>query len=194
MFTLNLDASFRAGTDKILQWPVFDGLLSSLQHFRFVDFRGCEAYTYLDDLLTQSDQLTSGRLFDSSWDSSTSINFSTERSDIEPLINQFFKRVNIKNPILSRQVGSQYCHQYYEHGSLFNLETCIVLLMCALGAVSMEFNPLDDGQSCGSSAHSSSQLASLKSGCHYFVAAEKRLGTALSNVNTLAIQCLCLAG
>jgi hypothetical protein len=194
VFTLNLDASFRAATDKILQWPVFDGLLSSLQQFRFVDFQGCEAYTYLDDLLTQSDKLTPCGIFESSWDSSTSINFSTERSDIEPLIDQFFKRINIKNPILSRQVASQYCQQYYERGSLFNLETCLVLLTCALGAVSMEFDPLDVGQSPGSSSHSSSQLASLRLGYRYFVAAEKRLGSAMSNVNTLAIQCLCLAG
>lgn len=194
VFTLNLDASFRAATDKILQWPVFDGLLCSLPQFRFIDFQGGEAYTYLDDLFTLSDKPSSRGIFESSWNSSTSINISTERSDIEPLINQFFNRVNIKNPILSRQGASQYCQQYYEHGALFNLETCLVLLTCALGAVSMEFDPLDVGHRSGSSSHSSSQLSSLKLGHRYFVAAEKRLGSAMSNVNTLAVQCLCLAG
>lgn len=194
VFTLNLDASLRAATDKILQWPVFDGLLSSLPQFRFIDFQGCEAYTYLDDLFTQSDKQSSRGVSESSWDSSTSINISTERSDIEPLVNQFFNRVNIKNPILSRQVANQYCQQYYEHGALFNLETCLVLLMCALGAVSMEFDPLDIGQSSGSSSYPSSQLSSLRLAHRYFVAAEKRLGSAMSNVNTLAVQCLCLAG
>jgi hypothetical protein len=193
-FTLNLEASFRAATDKILKWPIFDGLLSSLPQFRFIDFQGCEAYTYLDDLFTQDSRIATHGFFESSWDSSASINISTERSDVEPLIDQFFNRVNIKNPILSRQVISQYCQQYYEHGPLFNLETCLVLLTCALGAVSMEFDPLDPGQDSGRSSHVSSRLASLRLGSRYFVAAEKRLGSAMSTVSTLAIQCLCLAG
>ncbi|KAH7397154.1 C6 zinc finger domain-containing protein [Pyrenochaeta sp. MPI-SDFR-AT-0127] len=193
-FALNLDASFRAATDKILQWPVFEKPLSPLQRLRFVDFHGSEAHTYLDDLLTQSDISTLRPSLDSSRDPSISINISTERSDIEQLVDQFFTRVNIKNPILSRQVASQYCQQYYEHGPLFNLETCLVLLMCSLGAVSMEFDPFDEGQSPGNSPYSSSRVANLRLGSCYFVAAEKRLGSAISNINTLAIQCLCLAG
>lgn len=194
VFTLNKDKSFRVATDKLLQWPVFDNLLSSLRRFRFIDFQGSEAFTYLDDLLSQSDTLTSRELLKYPWNSSTSISISTERSDIEPLIDQYFNRVNIKNPILSRQEASQYCQQYYEHGSLFNLETCLVLLMCALGAVSMEYNPLDMGQSPANPTDSSSRLASLRLGHSYFVAAEKRIGSAVSNVNTLAVKCLCIAG
>lgn len=194
VFTLNLDASSRAAIDKILQWPIFEKLLSPLQRFRFVDFRGSEAYTYLDDILSQSDTSMSGSPFETARNLSTSINILTERSNIERLVDRFFKRVNIKNPILGRQVASQYCQQYYEHGPLFNLETCLVLLVCALGAVSMEFDHLDEVQGAGSSPYSSSRLENLRLGTYYFVAAEKRLGSAISNVNTLAIQCLCLAG
>ena len=193
-FIPNLDASFRTATDRIMQWPVFEKLLSPLRRFRYVDFNGLESHTYLDDLLTQSDISTPRSLQDPSRDPSTSINISTEKSDIERLINQFFKRVNTKNPILSRQVASQYCQQYYEHGPQFSLETCIVLLMCALGAVSMDFDPLDGAHTPGSSPHSSSKIASLQLGSCYFIAAEKRLGSAMSNVDTLATQCLCLAG
>lgn len=193
-FTVNLDASLRASADKILQWPIFDKLLSPLRRFRFVDFHGAEAYTYLDDLLTQTDTSASRSLLESPWDSSAPISISTERPEVERLVDFFFKRVNIKNPILSRRVASQYYQRYYEHGPQFNLETCLVLLTCALGAVSMEFDPLDAVQSPGSSPHPSSRLASLRLGHCYFVAAEKRLGAAMSNVNTLSIQCLCLAG
>lgn len=194
VLTLNLDASFRVGIDKILQWPVLDRLLSPLRKFRFVDFRGTEVYTYLDDLFMNTDTVTSPGLLERPRDSSTLINISTERSDIEPLIDNFFNRVNAKNPILSRQAANHYCQQYYEHGPLFNLETCLVLLTCALGAVSMEFDPLDVGESPSSSSHSSSRLASLELGYRYFMAAEKRLGSAISNISTLAIQCFCLAG
>ena len=184
--TLKLDSSFTAATDKILQWPVFEQLLSPLQRFRFVDFHGSEAFTYLDDLLIRPDILTS------SSGPSLPINISTEKSDIEELVEHFFSRVNIKNPIISRQVASQYCQQYYEHGPQFNLETCLVLLMCALGAVSMEFDPLHQGP--GDFSHPSTTRANLKLSSCYFIAAEKRLGSAMSSINTLAIQCLCLAG
>jgi hypothetical protein len=193
VFSLNLDASLRVATDKILQWPVFDGPLSPLRQFKFVDFHGFEAYTYLDDISKQSDERTSPRLAEKSWESPRLINISTARCDIEPLVDQFFNRVNIKNPILSRRMASQYCQRYYEHGALFNLETCLVLLTCALGAISMEFDHIDRTQSPGLS-HSSSQLPDLRLGYVYFIAAEKRLGSAISIVNTLAIQCLCLAG
>lgn len=194
VFSLNLDASRRAATDKILQWPIFEKLLFPLQRFRFVDFHGSETYTYLDDLLNQSGPSTSRSIREATWDSSNSVNISTERGDIEQLVDQFFKRVNIKNPIFTRRVVSQYCQQYYEHGPIFNLETCLVLLTCALGAISMDFEPLEVGQSPRSSCHPSARLASLRLGHCYFTAAEKRLGMAMSSINTLAIECLCLAG
>ncbi|KAH9211098.1 hypothetical protein DL95DRAFT_342173 [Leptodontidium sp. 2 PMI_412] len=130
----------------------------------------------------------------SPWDLARPDEISTEISDIEPLVDHFFNRVNIKNPIVTRQDASQYCRQYCTHGSLSNLETCLVLLMCALGAVSMEFDPSNVTQSPSSSSHPSSRLASLRLGYRYFVAAEKCLGSALSSVHSLAIQCLCLAG
>lgn len=194
VFTLSLDANRRVATDKILQWPIFDNLLSPLRQFRYIDFHGSEVITYLDDFLIQSDASTSRSLLESSWDLSAPVNISTERPDIERLVDLFFKRNNIKNPILSRPVVSQYCQQYYEHGPLFNLETCLVLLTCAIGALSTEFDPLGVDESPRSPSHSSARLASLRLGQCYFVAAEKRLGAAISTVNTLAIQCLCLAG
>ncbi|KFA80373.1 hypothetical protein S40288_10195 [Stachybotrys chartarum IBT 40288] len=43
-------------------------------------------------------------------------------------------------------------------------------------------------------SYSSSRLASLRLGQCYFVAAEKRLGVAMSSMNVLAIQCLCISG
>jgi hypothetical protein len=193
-FILNLDASQRAATDQILQWPVIERLLFSLRRFKFVDLHGTETYSYLDDVLTQSRSSASSRLTEAFSDSSSSISISTERSDIEQLVDQYFRRVNIKNPILNRRVINQYCQQYYEHGPLFNLETCLVLLACALGAISAEFDPLGEDQSSGSSPYPPSSLAKYRLSHCYFVAAEKRLGAALSNVNFLSIQCLCLAG
>ncbi|PNP80920.1 hypothetical protein FNYG_05735 [Fusarium nygamai] len=50
------------------------------------------------------------------------------------------------------------------------------------------------GQSPGSSLETPSRLERLKLGYCYFAAAEKRLGAAISRVDTLSLQCLCLAG
>lgn len=135
-------------------------------------------------------------MVESSWEPPSSINISTERSDIEQLVDQFFRRVNIKNPILSRREVSRYCQQYYEQGPLFDLETCLVLLTCALGAISMDYEPLEMVAQSPESPynHPPARLASLRLGHCYFIAAEKRLGAAMSSINTLAIQCLCLAG
>ncbi|KAF5577348.1 C6 zinc finger domain-containing protein [Fusarium pseudocircinatum] len=189
--SLNLEASRGCSTDRLLQWPIFDKLLYSLPRFRFLDPNGHEVLTYLDDVVRQTDyplahlSPTSG---------SGSVIISTNRLDIQQLVDSFFQRVNIKNPILTRQEVEEYCHQYYENGPRFNLETGLVLLVCALGAVADEFNPLDMGQSPGSSFDTPSRLERLKLGNCYFAASEKRLGAAISRVDTLSIQCLCLAG
>jgi hypothetical protein len=193
-FILNLDAGQRAATDQILQWPVIERLLFSLQRFKFTDLHGTETYSYLDDVLTQSKSSASPGLSEVFSGLSSSISISTERSDIERLVDQYFRRVNIKNPILNRRVLNQYCQRYYEHGPLFNLETCLVLLTCALGAISTDFDPLGEDQSSGSSPYPPASLANHRLSHCYFVAAEKRLGAALSNVDFLSIQCLCLAG
>ncbi|CAH0055975.1 unnamed protein product [Clonostachys solani] len=195
MISFNLDASFKAATDKILQWPIFERLLSSCQRFQFIDFYGAETYTYLDDLFTQprpSTSLSPGALLT---EPNRGIHISNEREDIEVLVDRFFNRVNNKNPILSRRIATQYCQRYYEDGPRFDLEACIVLLACALGAVAMEYSPPDATPSPATPARfSSTRLEDLQLGRCYFAAAEKRLGPAMTEVSTLAIQCLCLAG
>ncbi|KAH6708632.1 C6 zinc finger domain-containing protein, partial [Verticillium dahliae] len=181
-------------SDQILQWPVFEQLLSSLQRFPYSDFHGTEAYSYLDDLLTPSEDLSSRSSSGPPWKSFALISISTEKVDVEKLVEQFHQRVNIKNPILSRQLASEYCQNFHEDGLLFNLETCLVLLMCALGAISMDYGSVITSQSPGNNPSSAPDLANLRLGHSYFTAAEKRLGAAISTVNTLSIQCLCLAG
>lgn len=187
IWRLNLDVNYRVGTDSILQWPVFKDALSSLRQYSFLDFRGTKALTHLNDAFnreeSRSDLLNKQH---------STIHISTERADIEQLVEQFFTRVHVKNPILTRRLVEQYCLQYYENGALFNLETCLVLIVCALGAVATEFLP--SRSSSDISSENVARLESLRMGNCYFSAAEKRLGAAISCCNTLAVQCLCLAG
>lgn len=203
VLALKLGVSPGISTDSILQWHCFQDLLSPLQRFPFVDMNGTESYTRLSDLLSQSDTSVntySSRL-DSVSDPSAPVRISTDRVDIEPLVDQYFEHVNIKNPILTRQIIGQYCQDYYEHGPLFNLETCSVLLTCALGAISSKFDAFEqDSHSSPNTPGTHARLPapstinSLKLGHCYFIAAEKRLGITMSTVSSLAVQCLCLAG
>lgn len=187
VWRLNLDVNYRVGTDRILQWPVFQNSLSSLRQFSFLDFNGAKALTHLDDAFNIEQSPS-----DLSIKQHGSIYISTERADIEQLVEQFFARVHVKNPILTRRLVEQNCLQYYENGAMFNLETCLVLLICALGAVATEFLP--GGPSSDIPSENIARLESLRMGNCYFSAAEKRLAAAMSSYNTLAVQCLCLAG
>lgn len=200
----NLGVPSSISTDSILQWHVFQELLSPLRRFSFIDMNGSETYTHLDDLLSQSDAsvaMYSARL-ESVADPSAPVRISADKADVETLVDRYFERVNIKNPILTRSVISQYCQDYYEHGPLFNLETCLVLLTCALGAISSKFNPFEQDSlgrhSTPGTPHARlpdpARVASLRLGHCYFVAAEKRLGIAMSTISNIAVQCLCLAG
>lgn len=190
----NSDGGLDALTDKLLQWPIFGELLSPLQRFTYTDFRGAEIETYLDDLFNPPNFVPNSSIFEDERQYSSSLNISTEKSDIEKLVDQFFTRVNIKNPIISRTEIDHYCQRYYEYGPLSDLETCLVMLTCALGAISMVFDSHGDRQEPQTPPQPSARQFSLHLGCTYFVAAEHRLGIALSNNNTLSIQCLCLAG
>lgn len=181
-------------TDSILQWPIFRLLLAPLELLRYVDVKGVTVETYLDDIFHLSDVSPSARLFESQDGTHSLFNISNERQDIERPIDQFCDRVNIKNPIVSRQHVADCCRRYYENGPLFDLETCLVLLTCALGAVSMDFVPHDNLEDPQSPSQPTARISSLRLGRAYFTAAEKRIGPAMTSSSTVGIQCLCLAG
>ena len=186
---LNLDANYKVGTDKVLQWPVFEKPLSSLPRFSFLDYRGNRTQTRLQDAFNRATSPQPLIRLQST------LHISTERADIQRLVEQFFDRVHVKNPILDRGVVEHYCVQYCEGGPMFNLETCLVLIICALGSVVTEFIPqnLSDDDS-KSMAPQIDRFETLRRGNAYFSAAEKRLGIAQTSSDIIAIQCLCLAG
>lgn len=190
--SLDLEANYRVGTDEILQWPIFEKTLFSLRRYPYIHFYNTNAYTYLDDIFNTSVASDAQFLQQSFSENTVTLNISTERSDVEHLVSRFFKNVHVKNPILDRHVVQKYCQEYYEHGALFNLETGLVLVICALGAVATDFDP---SSNCYQDlSFQSAKLESLRLGRCYFAAAEKRLGVAMAQPSTLAVQCLCLAG
>lgn len=189
VFALNLHASRGTSADTILEWPVLATTLSSRRRFTFTDSGGGEAYTYLGPLISRSQ----AAFAPASAGHRLPVSISTERADIDALVDLYFTRVDIKNPILSRHVVARYCRTYCEDGPQFDLQTCLVLLTCALGAISTDYDPLD-AEIRDYHASQPARQASLSLGRCYFSAAEKRLGAAMSAGDNLAIQCLCLAG
>lgn len=64
---------------------------------------------------------------------------STERTDIERLVNQFFERVHVKNPILDRIVVEQYCVQYYEEGPTLRITGAMIFRNRLTGSEAYEW-------------------------------------------------------
>lgn len=190
--SLDLDANYSVGADEILQWPIFEKPLCSLRRYPYIHFYSTNAYTYLDDAFNTSEASDAQFMRQDLSKNTVALNISTERSDIEHLVSRFFRNVHVKNPILDRHAVLKYCQEYYEHGALFNLETGLVLTICALGAVATDFDPSSNRHQ--DSSFQSANLESLRLGRCYFAAAEKRLGIAMVQPSTLAVQCLCLAG
>lgn len=185
---LDLPSLSRVRTDTVLSWPVFHQALSSVKKYYFLDQDGRRDFTYLSNITreTYNEQGPSETNF-------TYPNCSIDRIDIERLVDQFFLNTNTKNPIFDRNTVRKYCNDVYEHGAMWNLPTCAVLLICSLGSVahSWEYAPTSLEQHPLASVSRKNDIDIANS---YYHAAEKRLGLALRITGNLSVQCLCLAG
>ncbi|KAK3213477.1 hypothetical protein GRF29_28g49423 [Pseudopithomyces chartarum] len=114
--------------------------------------------------------------------------------ELERLVDRFFILVHVKNPILDRDVVKQYCCEYLKQGPEFDLQSCLILLICALASVAPDFLPSGALGPAHRQSRSQSTGEDLTMGRTYFMAAEQRLGMAMTQHNSLAVQCLCLAG
>jgi hypothetical protein len=174
---VNFSPASRIGADAVTSWPILRDALSQLEPRIFIDENGKKHTTYLDSW--------SQSLVPSASDTITPLSrFSTEQNDIERLIDRFFKHVHTKNPILERGTVRQYCLDFYEHGPMWTVSTCLIFLICALGAIADPWSAPKNQDDAGDLALASS----------YFLAAQKRLGFAMAQPSNLSIQCLCLTG
>ena len=105
-----------------------------------------------------------------------------------PLVHRFLKNVHTKNPILERATLLDLARIVSEGGFQWDVTSCLVLIACALGSISRDFEmstpspmetSLDDAQS----------LAMAEA---YYTAARKRLGLLESSIQ--ATQCWFLTG
>ncbi|KAK1477648.1 C6 zinc finger domain-containing protein [Colletotrichum cuscutae] len=108
--------------------------------------------------------------------------------DLEPrrindLLDSFFSYVHVKNPILDETATRKMVSHTVLEGINWSAESCLSLLICALGSLATPFGPSQETM-LGSAAHSDAQA--------FFQAAQKRLGILLSSDDIIAAQCLFL--
>lgn len=108
-----------------------------------------------------------------------------DASSSRRLVDNFFRYVHVKNPILQEAQTRRMVSQLCLYGADWSTESCLALLICALGSLATPFGP-SDNVGPGTSAYSDARS--------YFRAAQRRLGNCLTRTGVIEAQCLFLAG
>ena len=113
---------------------------------------------------------------------------SIELSELLRLEAKYIAYVHIKNPTLDLTTLHEMVAQVAEYGFDWSTRSCVVSLVCALGALSEKYildpNPLVGGRS----------EKDAVTAYQYWNLATKRLGIVTGQSSLEAVQCLCLTG
>ncbi|TPX17700.1 uncharacterized protein E0L32_002801 [Thyridium curvatum] len=110
--------------------------------------------------------------------------------DLEPgraqnLVENFLNYVHIKNPIFDERILWRLVQSVALNGVDWSADSCLFLLVCALGSIATPFGPSPDTMPSCEAYHRAQG---------FFQAAQKRLGMVLCSDDILAPQCLFLSG
>src|SRR2546423_4859298 len=101
------------------------------------------------------------------------------------LLDNFFHFVHVKNPMLDEGKVRHAVHRMYLEGPAWDAESCLLLLVCALGSTASSF---DSASVAGTDQRSMAVAQS------YFSAAQKRIGTVTGTGGVLEAQCFFYSG
>ncbi|KEQ92530.1 hypothetical protein AUEXF2481DRAFT_422292 [Aureobasidium subglaciale EXF-2481] len=101
------------------------------------------------------------------------------------LLDNFFNNVHVKNPVLDESQTRRMVLRLALHGFDQSPQSCLTLLVCALGSVSSTF---------GVDSSYSRTSPEFMTAMSYFQAANKRLGPLMVDGGLIAAQCLFLSG
>ncbi|KAL5329048.1 hypothetical protein ACEPPN_002557 [Leptodophora sp. 'Broadleaf-Isolate-01'] len=99
-------------------------------------------------------------------------------STCNALLENFWGGVHSKNPILNKDEIKRFMHQVCLDGISWDAQSCLVLLICALGILATEFGPTSPshGEEHDLKASDRRRVAQAQ---QYFAASQKRLGVCL---------------
>ncbi|KAH6662239.1 hypothetical protein B0J14DRAFT_662819 [Halenospora varia] len=119
----------------------------------------------------------------------TSIPSDFENDGARKLLDVFFEHVHIYNPVLEVSKVRQYLREVQLNGLGWNAQSCLLLLVYALGSISA---PHQNSPSESSSTFH--RYEEYKEANAFFFAAQKRMGILLCNSGVIEAQCFFLAG
>jgi hypothetical protein len=162
-----LEAIIPQGPEHVASWPVFAAFQDELEEVQFLESRSVSASTPVPS--------TTG--------------FGT-LPDLEPawvgeLLDNFFSYVHVKNPVLDETATRNTVLATAVNGVDWSPESCLTLLVCALGSIATPF---------GASLNTMPGTSAYHNAQSFFAAAQHRIGMALCADDTLAAQCLFLSG
>ncbi|SPO00322.1 uncharacterized protein DNG_03167 [Cephalotrichum gorgonifer] len=106
--------------------------------------------------------------------------------EINGLLDSFFIHVHCKNPIFDEISTRRLVITVILEGIDWSANSCLALIICALGKISTPFGPNSIDTSPGSPAYNESQCL--------FHAAQRRIGVLLCETDIIGTQCLFLSG
>ncbi|KAI8659148.1 Zn(2)-C6 fungal-type domain-containing protein [Fusarium sp. Ph1] len=108
-----------------------------------------------------------------------------DTQSVKMLLDNFFTHVHCKNPILEETATRQLVTNTIMEGIDWSANSCLALLICALGKVATPLGP-----SLGSKPDTANYLEAQK----LFHAAQKRIGTLMTQSDIIGAQCFFLSG
>ncbi|KAK7424101.1 hypothetical protein QQX98_000711 [Neonectria punicea] len=167
--TPNFPASIH-NCESVLKWPVFHGLVPDVESF----IKWPETNETASPFLSRRRTLGRG----------------VQEEDFIPLSKKFLSYAHTRNPILNVGEFSSYVRGAAETGLRWDGPSCLVLISCALGCISMPYESTEGTQEPPSTPIPT--LDSMNTSAAYYLAAKKRLG--LLEPSLLYVQCLFLCG
>jgi Fungal Zn(2)-Cys(6) binuclear cluster domain len=156
-------------TEELLSWTVFRGHYDDSR-----DLKGLLRSSTGSNTATSPATVDSSHIFDELDSVST-----------KHLVDQFFRHVHVKNPMLDEMKLRQMVHRLSLDGPTWEPASCLALLVCALGSIASSFDAIE-------SLQSSSQPTVVANS--YFSAAQRRIGTISGAGGVLEAQCYFYSG
>ncbi|KAJ9143478.1 putative C6 transcription factor [Pleurostoma richardsiae] len=120
---------------------------------------------------------------------------STDIKMLSDLELSYIRSVHLMNPILHLSTLHDLILRVAESGFDWSLESCLVALVCAIGAITEPLEIAEASKALDVIDRRDSQCRSdIDLATRYWNVAAKRLGFALDQNDIGAVQCLCLAG